>query len=111
MKRKIISYDVLPVWLILAAALWVFASPLSAQAQERRAKVRISNATFSFTALPLIAARDWKSFSEQALDVEIIIMTSSVAAPAMSTGDIDFVSGVGPASVSATLSGLPSRAV
>ena len=81
-----------------------------AGAEERR-KIRISNANFSFTALPLIAARDWKFFTEQGLDVEIILMRSSAAAAALVSGDLDYQSGIGPASVGASLSGLESRAV
>jgi ABC-type nitrate/sulfonate/bicarbonate transport system substrate-binding protein len=38
-------------------------------------------------------------------------MAPSIAAAALAQGDIDYVAGVGPASVSATLSGLPSRAI
>ena len=81
-----------------------------AVSQERR-KIRISNANFSFTALPLIAARDWNFFSEQGLDVEIILMRSATAAAALASGDLDYQSSIGPASVSATLSGLDCRAV
>lgn len=81
-----------------------------ADSQERR-KIRISNANFSFTALPLIAARDWKFFAEQGLDVEIIMMRSSAAAAALAAGDLDYQSGIGPATVGASLSGLESRAV
>jgi len=81
-----------------------------ADSQERR-KIRISNANFSFTALPLIAARDWKFFAEQGLDVEIIMMRSAAAAAALASGDLDYQSGIGPATVGASLSGLESRAV
>ncbi len=81
-----------------------------AVAQERR-KIRISNANFSFTALPLIAARDWKLFTEQGLDVEIILMRSAAAAAALASGDLDYQSGIGPATVGASLSGLESRAL
>jgi ABC-type nitrate/sulfonate/bicarbonate transport system substrate-binding protein len=38
-------------------------------------------------------------------------MAASLAPAALSQGDIDYIAGVGPASVSATLSGLPSRAI
>jgi ABC-type nitrate/sulfonate/bicarbonate transport system substrate-binding protein len=90
-------------------ALFLF-SALPAESQERR-KLRISNANFSFTALPLIAARDWKHFTGQGLDVEIILMRSSAAAAALASGDLDYQSGIGPATVGASLSGLESRAV
>lgn len=80
-------------------------------AQERRAKVRISNAGLTITALPLLAARDWGVFTANGIDVEIIVMAPSIAAAALAQGDVDYVAGVGPASVSATLSGLSSRAI
>ncbi len=79
--------------------------------QEQRSRVRISNAGLTITALPLLAARDWGLFAANGLDVEIIVMAPSIAAAALAQGDIDYVAGVGPASVSATLSGLPSRAI
>ena len=78
---------------------------------QERSKIRISNAGLTITALPLLAARDWGVFAANGLDVEIIVMAPSVAAAALAQGDIDYVAGVGPASVSATLSGLPSRAI
>ena len=80
-------------------------------AQERRAKVRISNAGFTITALPLLAAKDWGVFSANGVDAELIVMSPTLAAAAVAQGDIDYVAGVGPASVAATLTGLPSRAI
>ena len=77
----------------------------------RAAQNRISNATLSYSALPLVAAREWKLFQEQGLDIEIILMRSAAAAAALVSGDLDYQSGIGPASVSATLSGVDSRAL
>ena len=94
------------VALVLIGALWT-----ACHGQERRSKVRISNAGLTITALPLLAARDWGIFAANGFDAEIIVMAPSVAAAALAQGDIDYVAGVGPASVSATLSGLPSRAI
>lgn len=88
----------------------VFVASTNSYSQERR-KIRISNATLSYSALPLIAAREWKLFQEQGLDVEIILMRSAAAVAALASGDLDYQSGVGPASVSATLGGLDSRAL
>ena len=79
--------------------------------QERRSKVRISNAGFTITALPLLAARDWNVFAANGMDVELIVMAASLAPAALTQGDIDYIAGVGPASVSATLSGLSARAI
>jgi len=87
----------------------IFSKP--GDTQERRSKIRISNAGFTITALPLLAAKDWEVFDANGLDVELIVMSPSLAAAAVAQGDIDYVAGVGPASVAATLSGLPSRAI
>lgn len=93
-----------------ALILVLVAGSTAAHSQERR-KILISNATLSYSALPLVAARQWKLFQEQGLDVEIILMRSSAAAAALASGDLDYQSGIGPASVSATLSGVDSRAL
>jgi NitT/TauT family transport system substrate-binding protein len=82
-----------------------------ANSQERRSRVRISNAGFTITALPLLAAKDWGIFVANGMDVELIVIAASLAPAALSQGDIDYIAGVGPASVSATLSGLASRAI
>jgi NitT/TauT family transport system substrate-binding protein len=96
--------------LIYVIVLGLFVNISPARAQERR-KIRISNATLSYSALPLVAAREWKLFQEQGLDVEVILMRSAAAAAALVSGDLDYQSGIGPASISATLSGVDSRAL
>ena len=101
----------LPVAQLVVALVLISTLSFSAGAQERRSKIRISNAGLTITALPLLAARDWGIFNASGMDVEIIIMAASLAPSALSTGDIDYIAGVGPASVSATLSGLASRAI
>ena len=101
----------LPIAQLVVALVLISALSFSAAAQERRSKIRISNAGLTITALPLLAACDWGIFNASGMDVEIIIMAASLAPSALSTGDIDYIAGVGPASVSATLSGLPSRAI
>jgi ABC-type nitrate/sulfonate/bicarbonate transport system substrate-binding protein len=59
----------------------------------------------------LLAARDWGIFPANGLDMEIILMNSALVPPALVQGDIDYQAGVGPASVNATLSGFPTRAI
>jgi ABC-type nitrate/sulfonate/bicarbonate transport system substrate-binding protein len=76
-------------------------------AQERRGKLRISNAGFTSTALPLLAAKEWGTFTANGLDMVVILMQSALVPAALTQGDIDYQAGVGPASVNATLSGLP----
>jgi ABC-type nitrate/sulfonate/bicarbonate transport system substrate-binding protein len=89
----------------------VLSVTVSGDAQERHGKTRISNAAFTITALPLLAARDWGIFPANGLDMEIILMNSALVPPALVQGDIDYQAGVGPASVNATLSGFPTRAI
>src|SRR5438132_12312730 len=83
----------------------------NAFAQERRAKLRISNAGFTITALPLLAAKDWGLFTTNGLDMEVILMQSALVPAALTQGDIDFQAGVGPASVNATMTGFATRAI
>lgn len=97
--------------LVVTAISMSLSVPTATLSQDKRAKIRISNAGFTITALPLLAAKDWGTFSANGLDVELIVMSPSIAAAALAQGDIDYVAGVGPASVAATLSGLPSRAI
>jgi len=99
------------VWQVLFALILIILNAPTASSQEKRTKVRISNAGLTITALPLLAARDWGTFKANGLDVEIIVMSPPLGAAAMAQGDIDYVAGVGPASVGATLTGLPSRAI
>jgi ABC-type nitrate/sulfonate/bicarbonate transport system substrate-binding protein len=95
----------------LAAIILLFLAPGLADAQERRVKLRISNAAFTITALPLLAAREWGAFTANGLDMEVILMQSSIVPAALTQGDIDYQAGVGPASVNATLSGFATRAI
>ena len=112
MAQKKISRSPKLVFFQFLLALGVVAIFSTAgETQERRAKVRISNAGFTITALPLLAAKDWGVFSANGVDAELIVMSPTLAAAAVAQGDIDYVAGVGPASVAATLTGLPSRAI
>jgi ABC-type nitrate/sulfonate/bicarbonate transport system substrate-binding protein len=82
-----------------------------ALAQDSKPKIRIANSALSVTSLPLLAAREWKLFAERGFDVEIILMSPALTMPAMISGEIDYFAGVGPGATSASLSGLPLRAV
>ena len=80
-------------------------------AQQALTKIRIANSALSLTALPLVAAREWGLFGEQGLQVEVVMMNPAISNPAIAAGEINYIAGVGPGSVAATLSGLPLRAV
>jgi ABC-type nitrate/sulfonate/bicarbonate transport system substrate-binding protein len=98
----------LKLTIILSALLFLVSNGFT---QERRAKLRISNAGFTITALPLLAAKDWGLFTANGLDMEVILMQSSLVPAALTQGDIDFQAGVGPASVNATMTGFATRAI
>jgi ABC-type nitrate/sulfonate/bicarbonate transport system substrate-binding protein len=100
-----------PIFELIVAIVLIVTLANPSASQERRAKARISNAGFTITALPLLAAKDWGVFNANGLDVELIVMSPTLAAAAIAQGDIDYVAGVGPASVAATLTGLPSCAI
>ncbi|HEY7167365.1 MAG TPA: ABC transporter substrate-binding protein [Candidatus Binatia bacterium] len=95
--------------LLAGAIVLGFAWPL--HGQESLRKIRISYPDATICCLPLLAALEWKIFESNGLQAEIIQVRSQLAYPALSSGEIQYVAGVGPASVSATLRGMPSRAV
>jgi ABC-type nitrate/sulfonate/bicarbonate transport system substrate-binding protein len=80
-----------------------------AVAQER--KINIAYAGPSLIALPYLAAQEWKLFSQNGLSAQLIVMTFTISIPALSAEQVDYLGGVGPATVSATLRGIPARAV
>ena len=96
-------------WTSLALAGFFLSSSVSAQ--EVQKKVRIAYPDNTICCLPLIAALQWRIFEANGLQAEIIQIRSQIAYPALSSGEVQYVAGVGPASVSATLRGMPSRAV
>ena len=98
-------------WLAVVMFSLGLANPTWISAQERRAKLRISNAGFTITALPLLAAKDWEIFNANGLDMEVILMQSALVPAALTQGDIDYQAGVGPASVNATMTGFATRAI
>src|SRR4029077_3183684 len=97
-----------PTLIILIGFL--LAAP-SLSAQEGVKKIRIAYPDNTICCLPLIAALQVYAFEANGLQAEIIQVRSQIAYPALSSGEVQYVAGVGPASVSATLRGMPSRAV
>jgi ABC-type nitrate/sulfonate/bicarbonate transport system substrate-binding protein len=97
--------------LCLSLALVGLLVTSSVSAQQAVRKVRIAYPDNTICCLPLIAALQWKVFEANGLQAEIIQIRSQIAYPALSSGEVQYVAGVGPASVSATLRGMPSRAV
>jgi ABC-type nitrate/sulfonate/bicarbonate transport system substrate-binding protein len=98
------------VWnFVVLIGTLVFIPP--AAAQEGLRKVRIGYPDNTICCLPLFAALQWRVFEANGLQAEIIQVRSQIAYPALSSGEVQYVAGVGPSSVSATLRGMPSRAV
>jgi ABC-type nitrate/sulfonate/bicarbonate transport system substrate-binding protein len=99
-------------WKFTCAALIGSICSLSvAFGQESKTKIRIAIPSPSICCLHLFAAKEWKSFEDNGLDVEIVQMRPQIANAAMVAGEIHYFAGVGPNSVAATLRGMPSRAV
>src|ERR1700746_270741 len=94
---------------ICIAALLVALHVNPAFSEER--KVNIAYAGPSLIALPFLAAQEWKLFSQNGLSAQLIVMTFTISIPALSADQIEYLGGVGPATVSATLRGIPARAV
>jgi ABC-type nitrate/sulfonate/bicarbonate transport system substrate-binding protein len=99
--------------LIALCLAWLGLISLEGQvrAQDKIKKIRFTYPTESIAVLPLFAAVKWKTFEENDLQVEIIQARSQVANAALASGEIGYFAAVGPASISATLRGLQSRAV
>ena len=76
------------VWPVFAALILLALTAPIATSQDKRTKVRISNAGLTITALPLLAARDWGNFKANGLDVEIIVMSPPLGAAAMAQATI-----------------------
>jgi NitT/TauT family transport system substrate-binding protein len=98
-------------FLLLFVITFLLHSYLPAQAQEIKAKIKMSYPAPSVCCIAVFAADKWNIFRKNGLDVQIMRMRSRVANPALLSGDIDYVAGVGPSSVGGTLSGMPTRAV
>ena len=87
-------------FLFLLALLSLFhASP--ALSQER--KVNIAYAGPTLISLPFLAAQEWKLFSQNGVSAQLIVMTFTVSIPAFFSEQVDYLGGVGPATVSSAL--------
>ncbi|MBM4298621.1 MAG: ABC transporter substrate-binding protein [Deltaproteobacteria bacterium] len=111
MLRRFLDFLRSAGWLLVVASSALQCAIAPADGQETKSKIRISNSAMSVTSLPLLAAREWKLFHERGLDPEIILMSPAITVPAMVSGEVDYFAGVGPGVASASLSGLPFRAV
>jgi len=83
----------------------------AAHAQDKLTRVRIAYPSGGICCLALYGGIQWKIFEEHGLHVEIVQIRSQIGNMALMANEIQYFNGVGPASVSATLRGMQSRAV
>src|SRR5919197_4325969 len=105
-KRRLLFRSRLCIYI---AVLLSTSSINPAYSQERT--INIAYAGPSLIALSFLAAQEWKLFSQNGLNAQLIVMTFTISIPALSAEQVDYLGGVGPATVSATLRGIPARAV
>jgi len=84
---------------------------MPASAQDKLTRVRIAYPSGGICCLALYGGIQWKIFEEHGLQVEIVQIRSQIGNMAMMAGEIQYFTGIGPASVSATLRGMQSRGV
>ena len=65
-------------------------------------KVRIGYIGLSLSSMPLLAARDLGLFAKNGIQEELLMLTFQLSSVALNAGDLEYVAGVGPGSVSAT---------
>ncbi|HEX2930234.1 MAG TPA: hypothetical protein VHV54_10995, partial [Candidatus Binatia bacterium] len=94
--------------LFAAAFFFAFNAGAGLLAQDR---VRIGYIGLSLSSMPILAARDLGFFAKNGVQAELLLLTFQLSSVALTAGDLEYVAGVGPGSVSATLGGSPSRAV
>ena len=83
-------------------SIFVLLAGLAAAGEPK--KIRMAVATFSQSVLPVVVAKEKGYFREEDLDVELILMTASVANMALLGGSVDFISS-GPSVVGAIARG------
>jgi ABC-type nitrate/sulfonate/bicarbonate transport system substrate-binding protein len=89
-------------------SIFVLLSGLATAGEPK--KLRMAVATFSQSVLPMVVAQEKGYFREEDLDVELILMTASVANMALLGGSVDFISS-GPSVVGAIARGAPLKFV
>ena len=95
----------------LRIVFFIVMSMIILAAHVEAARIRVAIPSTTHAVLAFTTTRDKGYYREEGLDVELIVVSPPIAAAALAQGDIDYVAGVGPASVAATLSGLASRAI
>ncbi len=80
-------------------------------AQDKLTRIRVAYPSGGICCLAMYGAIQWKIFEENGLFAEIVQIRSQVGNMALMANEIQYFTGVGPASVSATLRGMASRGI
>lgn len=97
--------------MIRKLSLVLLSSTLFLSAASAQERIRIGYIGLSLSSMPLLAARELGTFSKNGIQAELLLLTFQLSSVALNAGELEYVGGVGPGSVSATLGGSPSRAV
>lgn len=100
-------HSILPLAVILSAALSAASLPPPARAAE---KVRIGIPVVAMSQLPILIAQDKKLFQAEGLDAEIIQIRTALALPALMSGELDFTTSA-ETTIRAAVSGMPLKAI
>jgi ABC-type nitrate/sulfonate/bicarbonate transport system substrate-binding protein len=103
METKIVRAAIVITFLFFLAA--------TVAAQDKLTRIRVAYPSGGICCLALYGAIQWKIFEENGLFAEIVQIRSQIGNMAMMANEIQYFTGVGPASVSATLRGMASRGV
>ena len=98
-------------WLKIALLLIATTASDPVLGQDKLTRLRIAYPSGGICCLALYGGIQWKIFEEHGLQVEIVQIRSQIGNMAMMAGEIQYFTGVGPASVTATLRGMQSRGV
>jgi NitT/TauT family transport system substrate-binding protein len=103
----------MPTAIARAAFIIALIAYLSAPvlAQDKLTRIRVAYPSGGICFLAMYGAIQWKIFEENGLFAEIVQIRSQIGNMALMANEIQYFTGVGPASVSATLRGMASRGI
>ena len=98
----------MPTAIARAAFITALIAYLSAPvlAQDKLTRIRVAYPSGGICCLAMYGAIQWKIFEENGLFAEIVQIRSQIGNMALMANEIQYFTGVGPASVSATLRGM-----
>jgi NitT/TauT family transport system substrate-binding protein len=77
-------------WLSAALAAFLLSTSWQAQAQPAAKKIRMGISTTSIVFLPFYAALQKGFYKDEGVDLELIVMSATLASTAVLTGDVDY---------------------